>query len=121
MDFPNYYNILQLDRTASEEQIWLSYHRLAYLEEQKKDADLRKLFWLNEAYTTLIHPEVKQLYDSALDRYRYKNMSYSFRRKAVIFLTGFFAAIVSVALMHVRFLPQKNVSPNNFLAHIQKI
>jgi len=101
MEFPNYYNILQLDRKASAEQIWLSYHRLAFLERQKKDrADMRKLFRLEEAYESLMHPEIKQKYDSAFDKYFYWNMPHGLRRKLVIFATGFLAAVILFLSLH---------------------
>jgi DnaJ-class molecular chaperone len=104
MEFPNYYNILELDRKASPEQIWLSYHRLAFLERQKKEqADMRRLFWLEEAYEALIYPEIKQKYDSAYDRYLFLKMPFEFRRKIAVFMTGFLTAVILFIFMHIAF------------------
>src|SRR4051812_40083578 len=101
MDFPNYYKILELDKTASEEQIWLSYHKLAFLEAQKKDADLKKMFWLTEAYESLKNPAMRKMYDQAFSRYLHFNMSVLFRTRLAIFLTGFCAEVAWFLLTHL--------------------
>jgi DnaJ-class molecular chaperone len=118
MEFPNYYNILGLDRRATEEQIWLSYHRLVFLEEKKKiAANFRKLFWLRESYQALISQEIKKEYDYAFNRYLFLKNSRALGRKLIVFCSGFFVIVIFQLLIRGPVVPpQINYPSRNIQA-----
>ncbi|MBC8146630.1 MAG: DnaJ domain-containing protein [Bacteroidetes bacterium] len=66
---PDYYQILAISRTASMEQIKLSFHSLAklYHPDVSADADAEKKFKeISMAYNTLVNPKKKSKYDLKL-------------------------------------------------------
>ena len=66
MDFKDYYNIIGLERDASQDEIKRAYRKLArkYHPDVSKEADAEGLFKeLGEAYTVLKDPEKRAAYD----------------------------------------------------------
>ncbi len=66
MEKPDYYEVLEVPRTATPEQIRKAFRRLAlkYHPDRNKDPDAEEKFKLiNEAYQVLSDPEKRSLYD----------------------------------------------------------
>jgi DnaJ-class molecular chaperone len=69
MNPKNYYQILQVDPSASAEVIEVAYHRLArmYHPDVNRDHDaIQRMQQLNEAYDVLCNPARRAQYDQSL-------------------------------------------------------
>jgi molecular chaperone DnaJ len=62
-NFKNYYKILGVEESASQEEIKKAYHRLAHQHHPDKGGDEEKFKEMNEAYQTLSDKEKKARYD----------------------------------------------------------
>lgn len=74
MKYKNYYEILQVNRKSSIQDIKLSYRKLAkqYHPDTNKSLEAETLFKdINEAYATLINDEKRKKYDRQVARYGY--------------------------------------------------
>jgi curved DNA-binding protein len=60
----DYYNILGIERSASEDQIKTAYRKLASKYHPDRGGDTKKFQEIQEAYDTLKDPEKKQAYDN---------------------------------------------------------
>ena len=59
----DYYNILGVDRNASEEQLKKAYKKASMQHHPDRGGDESKFKEINEAYTALKDPEKRQMYD----------------------------------------------------------
>ena len=60
----DYYNILEVDKNSSDDQIKQSYRNLAKIHHPDKGGDKEKFQKIQEAYNTLSDPEKRKLYDN---------------------------------------------------------
>lgn len=74
MEFEDFYEILNIRRDATEEEIKKVYHKLVKIYHPDKQTDFyekkklnKKFTLLNNAYTTLINPETRRIYNKKLD------------------------------------------------------
>jgi DnaJ-class molecular chaperone len=99
MQLPNYYKILELDKKATEEQIWLSYHKLLYLFKKNNLIATQKHEKLEEAYFVLSHEETKKKYDKYFEYENFLGLSSHARRSLVVFFTSFFSILLVLLLL----------------------
>jgi DnaJ-class molecular chaperone len=75
MDFEeDFYEVLNVERNASEQEIKKAFYKLVKLYHPDKQTDFyerkklhKKFVLLNNAYTTLINPETRKIYDKKLE------------------------------------------------------
>ena len=60
----SYYDILNIQKDASQNDIKKAYHKLAIRHHPDKGGDSNKFKEISEAYETLSNPEKKQQYDN---------------------------------------------------------
>jgi len=99
MENIEYYTILKIDKKASEEEIWLNYHKLVFLEESKKSPNTQYLTKLAEAYEHMKDPVLRKEYE----RENYLHIPLKIRTSIAIFLTGFWAEVAWYLLTHMGF------------------
>src|SRR4051812_40342051 len=99
MEFADYYKTLDLNRGATEEQVWLAYNKIVFLHKTKRrTASLERLLQAEEAYNILINRPVRYyIYNKT---HRPENLPVTeklpenLRGAAAVFLTSFFSVIV---------------------------
>jgi DnaJ-class molecular chaperone len=91
----DYYKTLELDNSATEDQIWLSYHKLNYLfRHGKLPGGFSRFASIQQAYLVLKNPDIRTKYDEWYQT-NIKDMARKKKIPLVIFLSGFFSAFIA--------------------------
>ena len=97
MKYKNYYEILEVNRKSSDQDIKLNFRRLAkeYHPDKNKSAEAEDKFKdINEAYAVLMDPEKRRKYDRQVAKYGYgfanlesglQDVKYEFKSGANVF------------------------------------
>lgn len=73
-----YYEILEVNIQATQEEIKIAYRKLAHIHHPDKGGDAEKFKQINEAYQTLGNTEKRRKYDYSLQAIPRKNYSQNF-------------------------------------------